>query len=77
MGYQEGGGVSEFEQMLNNAPAGSPDLASISDANAPTKQSGISCYNRLISILALRNIKTGSLPMQVNKDLSVDTKLLQ
>ena len=42
MGYQEGGGVSEFEQMLNNAPAGSPDLASISDANAPTKQSGIS-----------------------------------
>ena len=42
MGYQEGGGVSEFEQMLNNAPAGSPDLASIPDANAPTKQSGIS-----------------------------------
>ena len=33
MGYQEGGGVSEFEQMLNNAPAGSPDLASIPDAN--------------------------------------------
>jgi hypothetical protein len=32
MGYQEGGGVSEFEQMLNNAPAGSPDLASIPDA---------------------------------------------
>ena len=33
MGYQEGGGVSEFEQMLNNAPAGSIDLADIPDAN--------------------------------------------
>jgi hypothetical protein len=33
MGYQEGGGVSEFQQMLNAAPAGSIDLADIPDAN--------------------------------------------
>jgi hypothetical protein len=33
MGYAPGGGVSEFEQMLNNAPAGSIDLADIPDAN--------------------------------------------
>ena len=42
MGYQDGGGVSEFQQMLNAAPAGSPDLADIPDANAPAEQSGIS-----------------------------------
>jgi hypothetical protein len=33
MGYQEGGNVSEFQQMLNAAPAGSIDLADIPDAN--------------------------------------------
>ena len=66
MGYQEGGGVSEFEQMLNNAPAGSIDLADIPDANVqsesqsnnqPSSQSGLASMLQMYADVAVPNLQ--------------------